>query len=283
MTGAEARRGMAGSGTRPGMPGAVPRGIVAAALVFTLAIAGFMLIPLLVVIASSVSASEFLVFPPRGLSFRWYGEILQSDAYLAAGWTSLKLALITVALSLAIGTAAAIALTRFRLPGGTVMVSLFLSPLILPSLIFAIGLLMVFSRYGDGPSFTGLVIGHVVITIPYVIRTVSASLADMDPHLDEAARMMGARWWQRYLFVILPQCRAGMAAGAFFAFNISFDDAVIALFMRAPDVETLPMRIYSTLEFSPDPSVAAVSTLMIGLTIVLVAGLNRLFGLSRIV
>ena len=94
--------------------------------------------------------------------------------------------------------------------------------------------------------------------------------------------MMGARWWQRYVLVILPQCRTGMAAGAFFVFNISFDDAVVALFMRAPDVETLPMRIYSTLEFSPDPSVAAVSTIMIGVTIVLVLLLNRVFGLSRI-
>jgi putative spermidine/putrescine transport system permease protein len=104
----------------------------------------------------------------------------------------------------------------------------------------------------------------------------------MDPHLDEAARIMGAGWWQRYLLVILPQCRTGMAAGAFFAFNISFDDAVIALFMRAPNVETLPMRIYSTLEFSPDPSVAAVSTIMILMTIFMVLLLDRIFGLSRI-
>ena len=127
-----------------------------------------------------------------------------------------------------------------------------------------------------------MVIGHTVITIPYVIRTVTASLVDMNPDLDEAARMMGARWWQRYILVILPQCKSGMAAGAFFAFNISFDDAIIVLFMRVPDVETLPMRIYSTLEFSPDPSVAAVSTIMIAMTIALVLLLDRIFGLSRI-
>ena len=142
---------------------------------------------------------------------------------------------------------------------------------------------MFFSTYADGPSFTGLVVGHVVITIPYVIRTVTASLADMDSNLDEASRMMGARWWQRYLLVILPQCKTGMATGAFFVFNISFDDAVVALFMRAPDIETLPMRIYSTLEFSPDPSVAAVSTIMIGITVMLILIMNRLLGLSRII
>ena len=264
------------------MTGAVPRSVIAAGVVFAIAIGAFMLIPLLVVIASSLSGSAFLVFPPRNLSLEWYAEVLRSDAYLAAGWTSLKLAFITVLASLSLGTAAAIALARFAIPGRAFLSSLFLSPLILPSLIFAIGLLMVFSSYADGPSFTGLVVGHTVITLPYVIRTVTASLAGMDPHLDEAARMMGARWWQRYWLVILPQCRTGMAAGAFFVFNISFDDAVVALFMRAPDVETLPMRIYSTLEFSPDPSVAAVSTIMIGITIVLVLLLNRVFGLSRI-
>ncbi|MEC9343039.1 MAG: ABC transporter permease [Pseudomonadota bacterium] len=264
------------------MTGATPRWVIAATAMFILAVTLFMLVPLAVVVASSLSSSAFLVFPPPSLSLRWYGEILGSDAYLAAGWTSVKLALATVVLALALGTPAAIALTRFRFAGRSVIASVFLSPLILPSLIFAIGLLMVFSRYATGPSFGGLVIGHTVITMPYVIRTVSANLADLDPHLDEAARIMGARWWQRYLLVILPQCRTGMAAGAFFAFNISFDDAVIALFMRAPNVETLPMRIYSTLEFSPDPSVAAVSTIMIAMTMVLVVALNRVFGLSRI-
>jgi len=264
------------------MVGAAPRWMAPVAVAFVAAIAFFMLVPLAVVVASSLSSSEFLVFPPRGFSLRWYGAVLQSDAYLAAAWTSIRLAVLTVVISLTLGTMAAIALTRFAIPGREAIASLFLSPLILPSLIFAIGLLMVFSIYGDGPSFTGLVIGHVVITIPYVVRTVSASLVDMDPNLDEAARMMGANWWQRYGLVILPQCRAGMAAGAFFAFNISFDDAVVALFMRAPSVETLPMRIYSTLEFSPNPSVAAVSTIMIGLTIVLVIALDRAFGLGKI-
>ncbi|MCI5076685.1 ABC transporter permease [Oricola sp.] len=264
------------------MIGATPRWVLGATAFFLVAVGLFMLVPLLVVIASSLSSSEFLVFPPPGLSLRWYGEILGSDAYLNAGWTSLKLALGTVVLALALGTPAAIALTRFRFAGRAAIASVFLSPLILPSLIFAIGLLIVFSRYAAGPSFLGLVIGHTVITMPYVIRTVSANLADIDPNLDEAARVMGARWWQRYLLVILPQCRTGMAAGAFFAFNISFDDAVIALFMRAPGVETLPMRIYSTLEFSPDPSVAAVSTVMIAMTMLLVVLLNRVFGLSRI-
>lgn len=239
--------------------------------------------PLAVVIGSSLSASEFLVFPPKGLSLRWYAEILESDLYLRAGWTSLKLATTTMVLSLVLGTSAAIALARFRFPGSAALSAFFLSPLILPSLIFAIGLLMVVSQYADGPAFHWLVVGHTVISIPYVIRTVSSVLVDMDPNLDEAARMMGAKWWQRYIHVVLPQCTSGIAAGAFFAFNISFDDAVVALFMRAPGFETLPIRIYSQLEFSPDPSVAAVSTVMIALTAILILLLDKALGLSKIV
>ena len=131
------------------MIGAVPGSVIVAGVAFAIAIGAFMLIPLLVVIASSLSGSEFLVFPPRNLSLKWYAEVLRSDAYLAAGWTSLKLAFITVLASLSLGTAAAIALARFAIPGRALLSSLFLSPLILPSLIFAIGLLMVFSSYAN--------------------------------------------------------------------------------------------------------------------------------------
>lgn len=245
-------------------------------------IVAFMLVPLGVVVGSSVSSSEFLVFPPRGMSLRWYGEILGSEAYLSAAWTSLKLAVVATVISLLIGTPTAIALTRFRFSGSEAVAGLFLSPLVLPTLIFAIGLLMLFSRHGSGPSFAGLVVGHVVITLPYVIRTVGAVLVNVDRHAEEAARTMGANWWRRYWYVVLPQCIEGIAAGAFFAFNISFDDAVIALFMRAPDIETLPLRIYGRLEFSPDPSVAAVSTIMIGLTVLVIVAIERTLGIRSI-
>ncbi|MCP5150676.1 MAG: ABC transporter permease [Ectothiorhodospiraceae bacterium] len=246
------------------------------------AIVVFMLVPLAVVVASSLSASEFLVFPPRGLSLRWYQEILSSREYTAAAWTSLKLACVVTVVSLAIGTAAAIALARSRFPGRELLVGLFLSPLVLPTIIFGIGLLMVFSRYADGPSFAALAVGHVVVTLPYVVRTVSAVLEGADRHAEEAARTMGARWWQRYWHVVIPQCRGGMLAGAFFAFNISFDEAVIALFLRVPGAETLPLTIYSKLEFSPDPSVAAVSSVLIALTVLLIVIAERLLGLDTL-
>lgn len=243
----------------------------------------YMLAPLVVVVGASFSAGGYLVFPPQGLSLKWYGQVLDSEAYLDAGLLSLRVALLVTAISVAVGTPAAIALTRFRFPGQDLLQGLFLSPLILPTIIFGIGMLVMFSRFLDGPSIWALVLGHVVITLPYVVRTVSAVLVGIDPATEEAARVMGARAWQRYWHVLLPQCAAGIAAGAFFAFNISFDDAVVAIFLRGPETETLPIKIYTELEFSTDPSVAAVSTLLILLTVGMIVAVERLIGAGLLV
>jgi putative spermidine/putrescine transport system permease protein len=140
---------------------------------------------------------------------------------------------------------------------------------------------MLWSASMGAVSFTALWIGHTVVALPYVVRTTLAVLAGSDPFLEEAARTMGASRWQRIRHVVLPQCAPGLAAGAFFAFNISFDEAVVALFLRTPELVTLPIQIYNQLEFSPDPSVAAVSTLMIGLTILLILAIDRLLGIQR--
>ncbi len=247
-----------------------------------LVVTAFMLSPLAVVIVSSFSASEFLVFPPRGWSLRWYAEILASRVYLDAAWFSLQLACVVTILALVIGTPAAIAITRHALPGAEIIGGMFLSPLVIPTILLGTGLLMMFSRYAGGSSFWALVAGHVIVTLPYVVRTVAAVLARADRAAEEAARVMGAPWWRRYWHVVLPQARPGIAAGAFFAFNVSFDEAVVALFLRTPGVETLPLLIYSKLEFSPDPSVAAAATLMILLTIVLMMALDRSVGLDRV-
>ena len=240
----------------------------------------YMLAPLVVVIGASFSAGNYLVFPPQGFSLKWYAEVLDTPSYLRAGWLSLRIALVVTLISVVVGTAAAIALTRFRFAGRDALQALFLSPLIVPAIIFGIGMLVLFSRYGNGPSLAALVAGHVVITLPYVVRTASAVLIGMDRATEEAARVMGANRWQRYRYVVLPQALPGIAAGAFFAFNISFDDAVVAIFLRGPDTETLPILIYTQIEFSTDPSVAAVSTLMILITVVLIVLIERMIGLK---
>nr|WP_272213773.1 ABC transporter permease [Marinicella sp. W31]MDC2879724.1 ABC transporter permease [Marinicella sp. W31] len=260
---------------------AIPLWLKIANYVFIALIVVLMLAPLVVVVGTSFSANQFISFPPKGFSLEWYRKVLSSNAYLGSAGLSLAIALMVTVSSVVIGGAAAIAIHRRELPKSELLSALFLSPLILPTIIYAIGLLMFWSATFGRVSFVTLWIGHTAITLPYVVRTTLAVLTESDPFIEEAARTMGAGRLQRLFFVVLPQCRPGLAAGAFFAFNISFDEAVLSLFLRTPDLTTLPVQIYGQLEFSPDPSVAAVSTIMIALTVLLILVIDRVLGIGK--
>lgn len=260
---------------------AVPGWLHVVGIIFVALTALILLAPLIVVIGVSVSESQFIAFPPNGLSLRWYQEVLSSNAYLNAAWISIQIALLVTLMATAIGGAAAIAIHRRQLPFSDTLATVFLSPLVLPTIIYAIGMLMFWSSVFGPVTPLTLALSHTAIALPYVVRTTLAVLAESDPYLEEAARTMGANRLQRLWFVVVPQCFPGLAAGAFFAFNISFDEAVLSLFLRGPTLTTLPVQIYSQLEFSPDPSVAAVSTIMIALTIVLIFVIDRMLGLTR--
>lgn len=260
---------------------AVPNWLRIAGFVFVVLTALILLAPLIVVVGVSVSESQFIAFPPNGLSLRWYQQVLSSDAYLTAGWISIQIAIMVTLFATVIGGAAAIAIHRRQLPFSDFLATLFLSPLVLPTIIYAIGMLMFWSAAFGPVSPLALAVSHTVIALPYVVRTTLAVLAESDPFLEEAARTMGANRLQRLWFVVVPQCVPGLAAGAFFAFNISFDEAVLSLFLRGPSLTTLPVQIYGQLEFSPDPSVAAVSTIMIALTIALIFVIDRMLGLTK--
>lgn len=259
---------------------AIPPWLRGLAWAFVILTSVLLLAPLVVVIGVSVSESQFIVFPPEGFTLRWYQKALGSREYVEAFWLSLRLAILVTLSATLIGGAGAIALARRRKQGGP-LETIFLSPLIIPTIIFAIGMLMLWSSLFGATSFLSLWVAHTVVTLPYVIRTTLAVLAESDPFLEEAARTMGASRLRRLWHVVLPQCRPGLIAGGFFAFNISFDEAVLSLFLRKPGLNTLPVQIYGQLEFSPDPTVAAVSTLMILLTVTLILVIDRLLGLNR--
>lgn len=260
---------------------AIPTPVRIAAIVFVALTALFLLAPLVVVIGASFSASQFVSFPPQGFSLTWYEKVLSSPEVLAAGAVSLQIAICVTLAATVIGGAAAIAIHRRRLPGSEFLGALFLSPLVLPTIIYAIGMLMLWSSLFGPTSLLALALGHTVVAMPYVVRTTLAVLASTDPFLEEAARTMGANRFQRLWLVVVPQCVPGLAAGAFFAFNISFDEAVLSLFLRRPGLTTLPVQIYGQLEFSPDPSVAAISAIMIALTILLIVVIDRVVGIKK--
>lgn len=252
------------------------------AIVLGVVVTLYMLVPLMVVAGASVGENRFLTFPGQGFTLDWYVEALTSDTYLEPFRLSLLVGITAAILAAAIGTAAALALTRFRVPGGAAIQALLMSPLTIPTIILAIGALSIASLTIGSPNVGVLIAIHIVIAIPYVMRTVTGVMTRADRFTEEAARTLGASTWNRYRLIVLPIARPGIAAGAFFAFNISFDDAVIALFLRTPQLETLPIAIYGQLEFSTSPTVAAVSTLMVLLTVVLMIVLERIIGLGRL-
>ncbi|WP_313610371.1 ABC transporter permease [Rhizobium sp.] len=257
----------------------IPVSIKIFAVAYVAAIILFVIGPLVVVAGVSFTAGDYITFPPQGTSLRWYEAIVTSPVYLDAAWTSLKLAVLVTISATVIGAAMAIVIHRQRLPGTTFIAGIFLAPLVLPTIVFALGLLIAWSSYWGATSLLTLWIGHTVIAIPYVIRTTLAVLATSDKFLEEAGRTLGAGPWKAIFYVVLPQAMQGIA---FFAFNISFDEAILSLFLRSPEIMTLPIQIYTQLEFSPDPSIAAASTLMILLTVIMILIIDRLFGIQRV-
>jgi putative spermidine/putrescine transport system permease protein len=242
----------------------------------------FVLSPIVVVLIASLTAADYTSFPPEGLSLRWYLAIPRHPEFLESLRISAVVALVAGALAAGLGTAAALALVRYRFRGRAAINALFLSPLMLPTVILGIALLQFYTLTGIARTPFSLVFGHLVITVPYVVRLVSASLAGMDESLERAAMNLGATPWQAFRRITLPLIRPGLAAGAAFAAIMSFDDVSIALFLAGPRSTTLPVRIFTYIEQTFDPLVTAVCAILIVLAAAAVVVIERAIGLGRL-
>jgi putative spermidine/putrescine transport system permease protein len=241
----------------------------------------FLLAPLLVVIPLSFSGDALLAFPPTSWSVRWYLGILHEPTILAACWTSLVLASSSTLLCLLIGLPAAFALVRLKLPGASLLSSLYTAPLLLPSIVLAIAILIVFARLGMLGTFRGLLAGHLIMTLPYAIRTLATSLAGLPPDFEEAAATLGGRPFTVYRRVTLPLMLPGIAATAALCFLVSFDEVVLSLFLTGPRISTLPVEMFHYVETRADPLTAALSVILLAITVIVVIVLDRTVGLAR--
>lgn len=223
----------------------------------------FIVAPLAVVVFTSFGESSYLVFPPKGFTFHWYIEVLTGGRYTKPFWNSIWIAATTTCLALPVGTLIALAFKKYQFRSKETMRSLFLSPLIVPTLLFGIGLLIFYTNLGVSDYFFRLVTAHVILTVPYVVRTMSAGFARLDASVEEASLILGASPWQTFRLVTIPLVRPALMASAFFAFIMSFDELVMALFLTGPGMVTLPMLIYSDIQFNMTPAIAAVSSIII--------------------
>jgi putative spermidine/putrescine transport system permease protein len=243
----------------------------------------FLLAPVLLVVPMSFSADAYLGWPPSGWSLRWYEALPHQAALGAAFRTSLLLATVVTALSLLIGLAAALALARGRFPGREALSALLTAPLLLPTIVLGLAVLMVFVRSGLIGSWAGLVLAHLLVALPYALRLLVTALSALPPAIEDAAASLGAPPLQVLLRVTLPMMSSGLAAAGAIVFLLSFDEVVVSLFVVGPRLTTLPVALYHYIESHSDPLVAAVSALMIAGTLGLVIVLDRTVGLRRAV
>ncbi|HYB42884.1 MAG TPA: ABC transporter permease [Candidatus Methylomirabilis sp.] len=244
---------------------------------------GYLLLPVAVVALASLSRTSYLTVPPRGITLRWFGAVLGDREYVEAIAVSLVLALVSTLGSLVAGTAASYALIRRRVRGAALVSALLNAPLIFPGVVVGVALLQFYAHLHMNGTFAGLALAHMVITVPYVVRAVVASLHGIDPEIESAARVLGASGAVAFLTVTLPLIRPGIAAGALFSFIVSFDNVPVSIFLLGAGRMTLPVKIFTAIEYGVDPSIAAISTMLIALTGIGLAAAERWIGFHRFV
>lgn len=241
----------------------------------------FLLAPVVLVFPMSFSNDPFLMFPPESWGIKYYAELPRNALLMNAFKTSVLVATVVTALSLAIAVPAAYALVRFEFRGRDWLMSLLTAPLLLPSIVLGLAMLLVFVRIGLLASYQGLVIAHLVITLPYVLRIIATSLATLPPSIEDAAASLGARPLTVFRRVTLPMMTPGIVAAAALSFLVSFDEVVISLFVVGPRLSTLPVEMYRYVETRTDPLIAAASVVLIVGTIGFVVVLERTVGFAR--
>ncbi|MFF0921343.1 ABC transporter permease [Rhizobium leguminosarum] len=244
----------------------------------------FLAIPLVITCVMAFDARTYLgPMPPPALSLHWFERLVSQADILASLRISLILAVLTTVLSVTIGTAAAVGLARGNFPGKAALTSAFLSPLIVPPVVIGFGLLLFLSKAGITNGMARLLLGHVIVTLPYCIRTSLASLLGSDQRLTEAAMVLGATERQAFWSITLPLMRTGVVTGAIFAFAISMDDVSISLFLSDPSATTLPVTLVSNMRAAFDLTIAAAAVVLIAVTALLIVVLDRVVGFDTVV
>ena len=251
--------------------------------VYIAVVLAFLLAPLLVVIGASFSPGGVAEFPPSGFSLHWYGVALARGGFLGSLINSLLIGIIAAACAGVVGTAAAFSLTSSSRRVRAALLTVFMSPLLVPGIVVGIALLAAFTALGWRDAMSRLIVGHVLVTFPYVVRTVVASFEQFNPIYAEAASTLGATRMRIFWHVVLPAVLPGIVAGTVFAFIMSFDNVPISMLLADSMTTTLPIAIMSYIEYNPDPAVAAISSIIVFSSLLLALLLERIFGLRKVV
>ena len=243
----------------------------------------FLAAPIVIVVIASFNDAQVLSFPLERFSTRWYRALLTDRVLIEAFNLSIEVAAIATALSIIVGVPAAFAINRYRFPGRELVSVFLLSPLLIPLIVLGLAVLLTLAALGLRPGMGSFISMHVLITVPYVVRTVLATLERFDHALEEAALSLGADDLRTIWHITLPLIKPGIIAGGIFAFMTSFDNVPVSIFLGSAKLTTLPVKIYSQVEaYGIDPVFAAISTVVIVITLTVMLVLDRYVGLDHL-
>lgn len=244
----------------------------------------FLLAPLVVIVIASFTPTAIITFPPQGFSLKWYANIFHSSTHFMDGLVnSLKLGLLATVLDVFLGVTAALSVCRYDFKGKNALLNYFTSPMYVPSVAFAFVLLQVYSQIGGIPGMVRLLIGHLVIILPYIVRNTVSVLHVFNWTLEDAATSLGANPVQVFFKITVPLAKPGILAGALLAFLYSFDEVALSSLLSTPRFVTLPIRIMNYMELTFDPTLAAISTLLILGALALIVLMEKFVGLDMFV
>jgi putative spermidine/putrescine transport system permease protein len=229
----------------------------------------FLVVPCLLIVPMSFSASSYLEFPPRAWSLRWYREFFGSEEWMESLWLSIKVSTLATLIATPLGTAAAYGLSRLPSAATQWLRLTFLLPMIVPNILIAIGVFFLFAKIGLNNTVLGLALVDTMLALPFVLVTVASGLQSFDANQELAARGLGASRLVAFLTVTVPQIKMSIVAGALFAFVTAFDEVVIALYISSGDSSTLTRRMFANIRDQVDPLVAAVSSILIIASVVI--------------
>lgn len=243
----------------------------------------FLIGPFFIIVAASFSAGDTLAFPPQGFSLKWIAKVFTVESFRQSFATSMFLAIGGTLVALLLGIPAAYAMSRYRLPGAETVRFMVSLPIIVPGIIVGLALLRYFVIPVGIPITLALFVAHTALVLPYAVRVVSASLANLRSDMEEAAVLLGSSRIGAFFRVVLPNIRGGILSAFILGFVTSFNQVPVSLFLSGPGVRTLPVDMLGYMEIVFDPSIAALSSLLAFLSIGIVFAAERFLGFSRYV
>jgi putative spermidine/putrescine transport system permease protein len=232
----------------------------------------YLVAPLIIVLIISFSSAPFLTFPPPGFSLQWYHNLFNNPAWSGSLMTSVKILVPAALIATITGTAAAYGLVRSSFPGKTAVAALLMAPLVVPVIVTAVGIFGFFRTLGLFGTLSGLIVAHAVLTVPYVVATVSGTLIMVDKRLEQAALTLGTSPWNTFRRVTLPLILPAVLSGLVFAMVVSFDELVVSLFISTPAVRPVTVEMWSNVRGAVDPTIAAVATVLFTVSLAALLG-----------